>query len=109
MSSYHSPVGIVARNGQNSLNDSTRRNAPQSNGVNRPVSEVHLDSLTYNRYNAKQQGPVAQLGERYNRTVEVKGSNPFRSIPQTILPRYHPQQNNSTGKSEILLPMTYGR
>lgn len=27
-------------------------------------------------------GPVAQLGERYNRTVEVKGSNPFRSTPQ---------------------------
>ncbi len=25
-------------------------------------------------------GPVAQLGERYNRTVEAKGSNPFRSI-----------------------------
>ncbi len=24
-------------------------------------------------------GPVAQLGERYNRTVEAKGSNPFRS------------------------------
>ena len=25
-------------------------------------------------------GPVAQLGERYNRTVEAKGSSPFRSI-----------------------------
>lgn len=25
-------------------------------------------------------GPVAQLGERYNRTVEVRGSNPLRSI-----------------------------
>ena len=24
-------------------------------------------------------GPVAQLGERYNRTVEVRGSNPLRS------------------------------
>jgi hypothetical protein len=24
-------------------------------------------------------GPVAQLGERYNRTVEAKGSSPFRS------------------------------
>jgi hypothetical protein len=27
-------------------------------------------------------GPVAQLGERYNRTVEAKGSNPFRSTQQ---------------------------
>jgi hypothetical protein len=25
-------------------------------------------------------GPVAQLGERYNGIVEVKGSSPFRSI-----------------------------
>ena len=25
-------------------------------------------------------GPVAQLGERYNRTVEVRGSSPLRSI-----------------------------
>src|SRR5690606_6636242 len=28
-------------------------------------------------------GPVAQLGERYNRTVEVRGSNPLRSMPDS--------------------------
>ena len=27
-------------------------------------------------------GPIAQLGERYNGIVEVKGSSPFRSIHQ---------------------------
>ena len=30
-------------------------------------------------------GPVAQLGERYNRTVEVRGSNPLRSTEPGIL------------------------
>ena len=28
-----------------------------------------------------ERGAVAQLGERYNRTVEVKGSSPFSSTP----------------------------
>jgi hypothetical protein len=35
--------------------------------------------LYYTSVNAR--GAVAQLGERYNRTVEVKGSNPFSSTP----------------------------
>jgi hypothetical protein len=33
-------------------------------------------------------GPVAQLGERYNRTVEVRGSNPLRST--TTFPNFAP-------------------
>ena len=40
-------------------------------------------SLTFQPIRVKSNlavGPVAQLGERYNRTVEAKGSNPFRSI-----------------------------
>ena len=34
-------------------------------------------------YRMLTKGPVAQLGERYNRTVEVMGSNPFRSTDLT--------------------------
>jgi hypothetical protein len=41
---------------------------------------MHLLYLT--SVNAR--GAVAQLGERYNRTVEVKGSNPFSSTPVRV-------------------------
>jgi hypothetical protein len=43
-------------------------------------------------------GPVAQLGERYNRTVEAKGSNPFRSTqPKPGNYGIEPYNNRSNG------------
>ena len=34
-------------------------------------------------YHSFRPGAVAQLGERHNRTVEVRGSNPLSSINRT--------------------------
>jgi hypothetical protein len=45
---------------------------------NQPAGHC-LDSPYWKRYNSCAQGPVAQLGARFNRTEEAEGSNPSRS------------------------------
>ncbi len=44
---------------------------------------LRLDSVPGVGYNNAPYGRVAQLGERYNRTVEVEGSNPSASTKTT--------------------------
>ena len=43
------------------------------------IASISIDSFRAWRYNDCSSGPIAQLGERYNGIVEVKGSSPFRS------------------------------
>ena len=51
---------------------------------------LKFDSPPLKSYNSRcSGGPVAQLGERYNRTVEVKGSSPFRSTEIQETPALH--------------------
>lgn len=49
---------------------------------------------------AKVCGAVAQLGERYNRTVEAKGSNPFSSTC-TWLHRQHIYKTKSGAVAQL--------
>jgi hypothetical protein len=48
------------------------------------TSEAALDNQSWLGYHIDAFGPVAQLGERYNRTVEVRGSSPLRSTSERV-------------------------
>ena len=58
-----------------------------------PIPALHIfDNLTVLSYTtfSLARGAVAQLGERYNRTVEVRGSNPLSSTAGGVKYRSRP-------------------
>ena len=56
------------------------RNACPKNALTFPVQTVRILNLEI----WMEYGPVAQLGARFNRTEEVEGSNPSRSIREKV-------------------------
>ena len=83
----------------------------------RGLGDVYKRQELYN--NKCLHGPIAQLGERYNGIVEVKGSNPFRSTPrpfhfggvvlfQLRVPRFDPdRERRCWGRPASLLSLIH--